>query len=492
MKQKNKIFTNFKSILQNPLFSKFLFIVFFSIFTIFLLYIYIISGNNIIVSKLIYYIFVLILFLLSVLGYKAFKLDSIYLFIISFGLIAIFAIPYFSPIDEGAHFEYIHAINQEKTLPLINTTMDTDYLHSLTDKNVPGEGTIRYEAFQPPLYYLIATAIMSLPPDSVQVDFFSLRFLGLISMVVTYVFLKKTYLLLTHANVLKRRDKLFYSLSFLLTISPSFVTRMITLSNEHLAVLLCSILSYLTFKIFINRKFNINMTTLLSILTGAALLTKITTFFIPLIITFVFIINKQNKHALFYVFLLAMIFSPWIGYNLYHYNSLTASYEHINFVLQIVNPANTSKGLIYALDAIPQFLNSIFLPQEYLSPDYPLVQYITSFLSIIILFSILICMYLITKLILKRKSIVKLYFLFLFPILSNIAFLVISTKLTKVDVLIGRYLYINLIQLVLVIYITLEWLFKKVHKKTILPYIISFFACFLIVAYAVFILKNLS
>ncbi len=62
--------------------------------------------------------------------------------------------------DEPAHFNYIRAIAETGTLPVLQPgDYDQDYLEKIKSMNFPADmsvDSIRYEAWQPPLYYLAA------------------------------------------------------------------------------------------------------------------------------------------------------------------------------------------------------------------------------------------------------------------------------------------------------------------------------------------------
>ncbi len=68
--------------------------------------------------------------------------------------------------DEPAHYNYIRYIVQTGTLPVLKVgDYDQAYLSTLTSKGFPPDlsvDSLRYESYQPPLYYLLATPIFLL------------------------------------------------------------------------------------------------------------------------------------------------------------------------------------------------------------------------------------------------------------------------------------------------------------------------------------------
>lgn len=76
------------------------------------------------------------------------------------------AVPAWQAPDEPAHYNYIHELATTGRLPLLQMgDYDQAYLDQLTSQRFPPELSIaplRYEAHQPPLYYLLATAVFRL------------------------------------------------------------------------------------------------------------------------------------------------------------------------------------------------------------------------------------------------------------------------------------------------------------------------------------------
>src|SRR5574340_1261751 len=62
--------------------------------------------------------------------------------------------------DEPAHFNYVRAIAETGTLPVLSPgDYDQKYLEEIKSKRFPADmsvDSIRYEAWQPPLYYIAA------------------------------------------------------------------------------------------------------------------------------------------------------------------------------------------------------------------------------------------------------------------------------------------------------------------------------------------------
>lgn len=77
-------------------------------------------------------------------------------------LYAVYTPPWQAP-DEPAHYNYIRALAEERSLPIIEEgDYDQEYLSRLTSQKFPPQlsvAPLRYEDHQPPLYYLLAVPV---------------------------------------------------------------------------------------------------------------------------------------------------------------------------------------------------------------------------------------------------------------------------------------------------------------------------------------------
>lgn len=95
-------------------------------------------------------------------GYRWAQVILFVLYVVLGTLYAVYTPPWQAP-DEPAHYNYIRALAEERTLPVIEAgDYDQEYISRLTSQKFPPELSIaplRYEDHQPPLYYLLAVPV---------------------------------------------------------------------------------------------------------------------------------------------------------------------------------------------------------------------------------------------------------------------------------------------------------------------------------------------
>jgi len=90
------------------------------------------------------------------------------------GVVSAVRLPIWNPIDEGAHFNYVQILAEEKRLPVMLKDRSSKEVVAISrrtypkllesDLKEPGWGYWAYEAFQPPFYYLLAWPVYQLAP----------------------------------------------------------------------------------------------------------------------------------------------------------------------------------------------------------------------------------------------------------------------------------------------------------------------------------------
>lgn len=86
--------------------------------------------------------------------------------------------PVWAPIDEGAHYSYIQEIAQHGRLPVLGKTYTSEavlaiYHHAnlayfYVNPATQGLRGLSYEAFQPPLYYILAAPVFAAVPGYID------------------------------------------------------------------------------------------------------------------------------------------------------------------------------------------------------------------------------------------------------------------------------------------------------------------------------------
>ena len=426
------------------------------------------------------YIITLLIIFIVLLLYYLFRFKAIYFIIFSAGALYIFLNGYFAPIDEEAHFAYIHYIVKNHNLPTVYVKVSNEVssmggeLSSTSSKENAME---IYEAFQPPLYYLLASIPMILTPGKIVVKFYVLRFFGLLCVLVSIYLFNKTYQLLKEKGIVKGDDFLFVSIVSLFTLTPGFLLRMTTLSNLHLLIPLACLFFYVLIKLSFLEVIKFRDVILLSLLSGALILTQFTSIFIPIVIVVFFIIKRQSKNILTYIIFVFVIISPWFIYNLHQYGYLTANTIAKRMQQHIVNPNFDTYDLFFIFNGLSCLLATLFNPQE--SMLNPPVIMTLNFLSVCIIFIILYFIYYLIRNLDKsdNASFKNIVFIITFTILLNFGLLFYITIAQSWNVLLGRYLYISIGLFIFFVYLFIE---KNVERyRKIVPLLFLFSTVFL-------------
>lgn len=436
-----------------------------------------INSEHFVITRVDYYVLSAFILALVLLLYKVFRTKIIYPIISIASIVYIFAHPYFAPIDEKSHFAYVYHVSNYHNLPTLNDYVDNEILafdeyiypaRSSTDPSKIGFGGHIYEAFQPPLYYLLSALFYKLIPGTLIVKFYALRFFGLICILISIYIIQKTCNLLIEKQVIQRNDFLFFSTLLLFTLNPGFVLRMITVSNLHLLVPLACLFFYMLVKYsFLNDlKFKYHII-ILSSLSGALVLTQFTSIFlIPLVFLFL-IMNRHYKNALRYVALFIVTVLPWLIFNFYHYGRLTANKIAKNMQKVLVNPNNEIYGITHVLDRTPGMFGTFWNPQEAI---YPWLKepntMVTDFLSVLLILVLAYSVFVVISTYKARDKGFNLLFVFTVSITLNIILLISITVLESWDMLIGRYLYLNVSSLIMLTYLFISTFNGK--QKTVL------------------------
>ncbi|MGG7171775.1 hypothetical protein ACQPV1_00425 [Clostridium neonatale] len=378
----------------------------------------------------------------------------------------------YSPIDEAAHFDYINYIIDNHKLPTLHGFLDVNTLSSVFKQNIPGN-VINHEAVQPPLYYFVM-AILTFWIKNVTLRLYIIRFLGILSLLMAYLLTWRSIRILEENKLLNISDTKLKIIFFLIIFNPGTIIRMSYISNEHLAVLLSCLFIYFIVKLivygFCGKLFWKSCLTLILLI-----LTKNTTVFLLGILIIILIYYKKIKEIFLCVGIIGLSLTPWFIFNIINYGKLTGMSEHIKFVIQIVNPQNIP------ID-IPESIASVF--NTYFVQEYGLSGIGVMLLHSLSLFLLFICVktfvYAIRNIIIilknnfkfrydieERKIIINI--IMITSIVFNILVLVMGSISTKVNVIIGRYIYISFIPLIYVILSNInQWRAKYINYSCIL------------------------
>lgn len=431
-------------------------LVFISLLPLFLYLVFSLSGQNV-RTPLLDDLFMIWVFVTAFVLYKLFKCNKKVALVLLFsiiGILFVFIMPIYSPIDEAAHFAYISFIINKAQLPSLFDLIDDQTLAIVGQ--IPINTAINHEAVQPPFYYFVSATFSFLITNPV-LRFYYIRLLGLLALLLNFFISMKTINLLKKHNVIKCNDLILTLFSTLLLLNPACLVRFTTISNECLAIILCSSLCYL-FVVVIFEGINRNRMIFVTLLIGLSFLTKNTTLIYSVIVVLLFIYYKKFNYIFTFILGALIIISPWLINNYRVYGSLTGLAEHIKFVLPIVNPSYSYVNVISDTFSI---FKSYFIAQEIYHGNFlaMLVNFINVALVILLIFYF-IKSYKIIVQILKNKfrfshdfdeKITILVLACTLLVFMNIFSLVYSSSNLRVSVLIGRYLYITSLPLLILV-----------------------------------------
>ncbi|MFM9328690.1 ArnT family glycosyltransferase [Paenibacillus mesotrionivorans] len=418
-------------------------------------------------------------------------MKMIIIFLLLIASVYFIFIPSFSPVDEDAHFDYIMHIVRHRDIPTLFDKIDLDYISQTSNLINAPTGTIQYEAVHPPLYYLMA-AVIALFSSHVTVSFYMIRMLGLICFGLTIYLIIKSYKELVEQKVVSENAPLFYGILILFFMSPGIITRMITISNEHLAVLLCTGIFAFWIKFHFNKRF-VHLISF-SVLTGMVIITKLTTIFIAAVILLYLLtmdtaLKKKVKMMVIFSTICILILAPWILFNLHQYHAFTATKLHVEFVRGLLPSQDLNLGSI--LQYTTDFLMTYWSPQEVIPRKDPFLFFaltLVVFFFWVLMYAFSKCFSGIQDIIYGKSLSIQTFFSIVF--LCNIAMLVLGTYSTNISVMIGRYLYISILPIVFLTYLFITKVVLIQYQRLVLA-ILLIFIC-LLSSYNIHTLLNSS
>ncbi len=180
--------------------------------------------------------------------------------------------------DEPAHFNYIRAIAETGALPVLQQgDYDQTYLEQIKAAKFPPTmptDAIRYESYQPPLYYLAATPVYlatrgaGLDATVIALRLFSVA-LGVIVLLVAFNIVREVF---------PGEDLLALATVGLMAAIPQHIAVGASISNDLAAELVVALILWLAIKRVQARISNLQFSILGGLLFGVALLTKTTAY----------------------------------------------------------------------------------------------------------------------------------------------------------------------------------------------------------------------
>ena len=296
--------------------------------------------------------------------------------------------PLWSPVDELGHYAYVEHVAEAHSLPVLGqTSMPQPVLAILhhespagyfVDPATQGLYGFSYEAFQPPLYYLVATPVFALESDYVQ-KAYAIRAFDLGLLLVTAGLGLRLCL-----DLLGRRWRYGYVMLLAVLILPGLVARSVAISNAALAMPIA--MGFLVVALRAVAAPSRSRVLLAGLVLGAGLLTEVQ--LVALAPVFLVAISRlwlrqatwaDRAVVVGLTAVPAVLLLPWLAFNLVHFHAVTA--QAVAFQMQdpIINPGHVHYSVRMLPDLTVNLLWDVLLPQEwyvYTIPTHPVWQWV--------------------------------------------------------------------------------------------------------------------
>ena len=376
----------------------------------------------------------------------------------AFGLLVVMAVCIIfgemnlSRVDECCHLDYICYVAKMHRLPkmtqLINTQriMRTGAIGGLTAGR-------RYEAVQVPLYYLLMSVPAMLIRNMRALLYFC-RLAGL-GMWCGAICLYRKILLKLHSEGLLKDYPTAFCLLCLFGMNPGVLIRCIFVSNEPLTILLTAGALYVTVQILLYG-YSLRRAAAGTLLCICLFYTKSTGVFVIGGLWLVLLYRRRLGICILSAAAYAASAVPWFLRSLRLYGSFTGMNEHINLVINNINPMQLPINPYTEIFCI--FIKKYFIPADVEFPG-TFAVYINIAVSVLVICLLAVCIlrellrlfrYLAGKWRFCYSTEEKRDYLLMISAalaMANISMLAISSVSTLLDTLIGRYLYFLILPL---------------------------------------------
>jgi 4-amino-4-deoxy-L-arabinose transferase-like glycosyltransferase len=296
---------------------------------------------------------------------------------------------FLSVIDESAHFDYVRIVAEDHRVPVLgedkmgypvlalNAGLDPDARPAPQIDRPFGLGAESYQAFEPPLYYMLVAPLFIVTDDwSARVKLVRLAGLGflLAAAAVMYRFA---------GRVFPAARLLVFSVALTVLMWPGVVVRSTTVSNAPLELLMAVAFLYVAWRADEER--DDRRLLLAGALLGLALLTKFTLVaLVPLLAVVAIRAVRRGawRAAAASLALPVLLVTPWLIFNLHHYHAFTANSLAKSMQESIVNPHGIDYTLGRFFDMLPRLFEGV-VPQDWASfVVAPLVPFAFDFVTV--------------------------------------------------------------------------------------------------------------
>jgi hypothetical protein len=278
----------------------------------------------------------------------------------------------FAVVDELPHMAYVQEVAEHGRLPWLGRSYVSWQELAIEQHTYPRPSSLNprligfrgssYEAWQPPLYYMLASPAF-LIPDDYRHKIFAVRAFDLLLLLATIAILAQ----LARA-VFKERWLLPYCLALSTLLWPGVIVRAITVSNAALELPLVSLYVLALWNATARPRARSVVTA--GGLAGLCMLTQLTLVCLaPLLIMPLVALFKERRGraelgtAAFAIGLPVALVAPWLASNLSRYGALTAN-ALLERMQEAYEPGTRQYGLGTVTSNLSRFTQAV-LPQEW-------------------------------------------------------------------------------------------------------------------------------
>jgi 4-amino-4-deoxy-L-arabinose transferase-like glycosyltransferase len=295
--------------------------------------------------------------------------------IVVFGVLTAVRLPFFSPIDEAGHFDYVRIVAEHHRLPVLGEDkigypvlalgrgFDPDARPAPPVKRPRGLSNESHQAFEPPLYYLLVAPALTVTDDWSH----RVKLVRLAGVVILLAAAAVLYLL---AGRVSRRAQLpIFSLGLTVLMWPGVILRAATVSNAGLELLMTCVFLYVLW--VADEEHSERWLLLSGVTLGLALLTKFTLVaLIPLLLLVAVrhLLRARDRRSVLIavgaVVLPLIVMSPWLIFNVVHYDALTSNSLAKQMQESVVNPGGITYTIGRFANQVPRLFDGL-LPQDW-------------------------------------------------------------------------------------------------------------------------------
>lgn len=268
------------------------------------------------------------------------------------------ALPVWALVDEQAHYDYVQSLAEDQRIPDVRTDLSSPEAREINDGPDEGLAGRNYEAFQPPLYYLVAAPVFAAGGDHLA-KVYILRTLGVV-LLMAAVWL----LWLLARRVAPDAPEGVFAFAACSLLVPGVAVRIVTVSNAGLEVVLALAAVLALWRAHAER--DARSLVAAGALVGAALLTRLTVVDLVPVLAIVAagFARRQPAFAALALVLPALLLAPWLVGNLDRYGSPTAWAEVRDMQEPVINPTGRDYGAGDLDRKAAGLLNGV-LPEEW-------------------------------------------------------------------------------------------------------------------------------